>query len=43
VASKQFQSLSNASIEIADLKNGVYFIEIENNNSTSTQKVVVQH
>ena len=43
VASKQFQSLSNASVEIADLKNGVYFIEIENNNSTSTQKVVVQH
>ena len=43
VASKQFQSLSNASIEIADLKNGVYFIEIENNNSSSTQKVVVQH
>jgi hypothetical protein len=43
VASKQFQSLTNASIEIADLKNGVYFIEIENNNSTSTQKVVVQH
>jgi hypothetical protein len=43
IASKQFQSLSNASIEIADLKNGVYFIEIENNRSTSTQKVVVQH
>ena len=43
VASKQFQSLSNASIEIADLKNGVYFIEIENNQSTSTQKVIVQH
>jgi hypothetical protein len=43
VASKQFQSLSNASVDIADLKNGVYFIEIENNNSTSTQKVVVQH
>jgi len=43
VASKQFQSLSNASIEIADLKNGVYFIEIENNQITSTQKVVVQH
>lgn len=43
VASKQFQSLSNASVDISDLKNGVYFIEIENNQITSTQKVVVQH
>lgn len=43
VASRQFQSLSNASVDISDLKNGVYFIEIENNQITSTQKVVVQH
>ena len=36
-------AINNISVDIADLKNGVYFVQLSTDNSIRTKKLIVQH
>ncbi|HXU28928.1 MAG TPA: T9SS type A sorting domain-containing protein, partial [Bacteroidia bacterium] len=43
VIGKQIASAKTTDVDVSNLPEGVYFIQVKTNNGTSTQKIIVQH